>query len=329
MSNLLALIRGKRKEMAEKRASRGVDIAKMQNGVQYLRIFPDFDDAEGVFFHPFGMHYAKTKEDGKEKVVASICRSVAFGEPCELCNTLMEAKAVHKGNKVMEEVIQDSRSSFRYLVNGALTATPDIKTADKGQLIELPQTVFEDILKLIDEDMTDVIGNPLSATDGYCYMINRTGAGRETRYSVSPSRREGKAAIPEELKTGVLNLESFVKSQDDVNKYALTGKIIAATTGIAFSASSTLSLPATGTTGVGELPGFSSSKPADDVPFDTGAADAAKSAAAQASAVEFTGAADATASATAVTPAAPVAAPSNDSLAEQDLADMMKALEGV
>ncbi|KMJ45135.1 hypothetical protein AB204_10585 [Xenorhabdus khoisanae] len=325
MSTLLELIKGKRKELASKRASRGVDIAKLQSGVQYLRIFPNVENPNAVFYQPFGMHFVKTKEAGKEKTVASVCKTATYGESCELCEAIMEAKAVHKGNSSMEDLISEIRSSQRYIINGALTATPDINLAEKTQLVELPQTVFEDVLKSIEEDMSDEIGEPLDIEKGYCFKIERTGAGRDTQYTVSPVRKDGKAAVPTKLLSSIHNLENFANGLNDANKLAIAGKAIGTLTGVSVAISSTMALPATGTTGTA-LPGFSSLAAGTGSTTGT-TGNAAKEAAQEAVAAEFTGVASV--STVTETPTAHVAPASSEALGGDELADMMAQLEGL
>ncbi|MDE9454548.1 regulator [Xenorhabdus bovienii] len=328
MSTLLDLIRAKRQDMATKRASRGVDIVKLQNGIQYLRVFPNPEDPNGVFYQQFGMHFVKAKEDGKDKTVATVCKTATYGESCEICEAVMEAKAIYKGNKNMEEAINEIRSSQRYLVNGTVTPTPDMTSITAAQLIELAQTVFEDLMKSIEEDMADEIGLPLDAKEGYCFKVERTGAGRDTKYTVSPVRKDGKAAIPANLLSTMHNLENFANGQVDANKLAIASKAVSSVTGVSVSVSSTLALPATGTTGTA-LPGFSAL--VGDVPFDGGTKSESliKEEAASASAAEFTDASSATASAAASTPNAPEALASSVPVADDELEKMMAQLTGL
>ncbi|MEX6147030.1 regulator [Providencia hangzhouensis] len=314
MSNLLALIKGKRQEIAAKRLSRNLNTSKPPLGISYLRVFPNPVNPDDVFYQAFGMHFVKTVEAGKEKKVAVLCKSATHDEACELCEGIMEAKAIHKGNKAMDEVISEMRASRRFLMNGTITPTPDITTAEKTELVELPQTVFEDVLKLIEEDMTDEIGEPLSAENGYCFKINRTGSGRDTEYSVSPSRKDGKMAIPAKLMAETHNLLEFANSQFDINKASQVAKAIGAVTGVSIGISSTLSLPATGTDGTAAaLPGFSSTTTTTTV---------AAEAAAEAASVEY----KAPETATLPDPEPPVATPTGEAVNQDDLDDMMKEL---
>ncbi|PHM52349.1 regulator [Xenorhabdus hominickii] len=315
MSTLLDLIRAKRQDMVTKRAGRGVDTVKLPIGIRYLRVFPNPEDPNGVFYQQFGMHFVKTKEDGKDKTVATVCKTATYGESCEICEAVMEAKAIYKGNKDMEEMINEIRSSQRYLVNGTVTPTPDMTSISAAQLIELPQTVFEDLMKSIEEDMADEIGLPLDVKVGYCFKVERTGAGRETKYSVSPVRKDGKAAIPANLFSTMHNLENFANGQVDANKLAIASKAVSSLTGVSVAVSSTLALP-TGTA----LPGFSA--PADG--GSTKSDSLIKEEAAAASAAEFTGSDSAKASSAASTPIT-----TDVPVADDELEKMMAQLTGL
>lgn len=159
---LLDLLNKTREDIAAKRGN-NVDLTRLKDGVNYIRIFPNKDDPNGKFFQTFGMHYVKYQnEDGKEATNAYICEQHTHGRACQLCEMVMEGRARHKGNKAMEERIGQMRATPRYLVNGILSAREDFADAEKCQLIELPSTVFDDICKAITEDIADDIGNPLS-----------------------------------------------------------------------------------------------------------------------------------------------------------------------
>lgn len=258
MGNLLDLLRKQREEMAQKRARNGLNTAKLGDGEQYVRIFPNKEDPEATFFQPFGMHYVKSVgEDGKTVTNAYFCEANTHGGSCELCEMAMEGKARFKGNTAMENRINDMRSSQRYLVNGIISKTPDFAGAEKTEIIELPSTVFEDMIKLVEEDMSDDIGNPLDKEKGYGFLVKRTGSGRDTEYTVSPRRKE-RGPIAEKYLAGMHDLVAFVNQVDETKRLA-TMKSMSRLLGVPLSASATMALPATGTAGAaGVLPGFGS-----------------------------------------------------------------------
>ncbi|MCJ8601081.1 regulator [Klebsiella pneumoniae] len=255
MGTLLDLLRKQREEMAQKRARNGLNTAKLGDGEQYVRIFPNKEDPEATFFQPFGMHYVKSVgEDGKAVTNAYFCESNTHGGPCVLCEMAMEGKARHKGNTAMETRINDMRSSQRYLVNGIISKHADFSDASKTEIIELPSTVFEDMIKLVEEDMSDDIGNPLDKEKGYGFLVKRTGSGRDTEYTVSPRRKE-RGPIAEKFLAGMHDLVAFVDQVDETKRLA-TIKSMSRLLGVPMAASSSMTLPATGTAGA--LPGFGS-----------------------------------------------------------------------
>lgn len=258
--SLIDLLRKQREEMAQKRARNGLNTAKLIDGEQYVRIFPNKDNPDGLFFQPFGMHYVKSVgDDGKTVTNAYFCEANTHAGSCELCEMAMEGKARHKGNTAMENRINDMRSSQRYLVNGVISKSADFSSCEKTEIIELPSTVFEAMIKLVEEDMSDEIGNPLDLEKGYGFLVKRNGSGRDTEYTVSPRRKE-RGPVAEKFRNGMHDLASFVNQVDETKRLA-TIKSMSRLLGIPMSASaaSAAALPMTGTTGsTASLPGFGS-----------------------------------------------------------------------
>ncbi len=58
--SLLDLLNKTRGDIASKRGN-NVDLTRLKDGNNFLRIFPNKDDPNGVFFQTFGMHYVKTR----------------------------------------------------------------------------------------------------------------------------------------------------------------------------------------------------------------------------------------------------------------------------
>ncbi|MIC16493.1 hypothetical protein D9K09_20270 [Escherichia coli] len=140
--SLLDLLNKTRGDIASKRGN-NIDLTRLKDGNNYLRIFPNKDDPNGVFFQTFGMHYVKHQnEEGKDVTTAYICEQHTHGHACQLCEMVMEGRARFKGNKAMEERINSMRATPRYLVNGVLSAREDFADAEKCQLIELPSIVI-------------------------------------------------------------------------------------------------------------------------------------------------------------------------------------------
>lgn len=258
--SLLDLLNKTRGDIASKRGN-NIDLTRMKDGNNYLRIFPNKDDPNGVFFQTFGMHYVKHQnEEGKEVTTAYICEQHTHGHACQLCEMVMEGRARFKGNKAMEERIGQMRATPRYLVNGVLSAREDFADVEKCQLIELPATVFDDICKVMSEDIADDIGNPLSKEEGYAFLVKRTGSGRDTKYDVSPKRKVYKGDIPEKLWSTQHDLIAYA-NQADETRLLSTARTMGRLIGIAAPAATMSSLAvsssvSSATASTTSLPGF-------------------------------------------------------------------------
>lgn len=253
--SLLDLLNKTRGDIASKRGN-NVDLTRLKDGNNYLRIFPNKEDQNGVFFQTFGMHYVKHQnEEGKEVTTAYICEQHTHNRACQLCEMVMEGRARYKGNKAMEERIGQMRATPRYLVNGVLSAREDFGDAEKCQLIELPSTVFDDICKVMSEDIADDIGNPLSKEEGYAFLIKRTGSGRDTKYDVSPKRKVYKGDIPEKLWSTQHDLIAYA-NQADETRLLSTVRTMGRLIGIAAPAAATAAISSPAAASAATLPGF-------------------------------------------------------------------------
>ena len=254
---LLDLLNKTREDIASKRG-KTTDLTRLKDGNNYLRVFPNKDDPNGVFYQAFGMHYVKYQnEEGKEATIAYICEQHTHGRACQLCEMVMEGRARHKGNRAMEERIGQMRAPLRYLVNGILSAREDFADAEKCQLIELPSTVFDDICKAITEDIADDIGNPLSKEEGYAFLIKRTGSGRDTKYDVSPKRKVYKGDIEDKFWNTQHDLIAYA-NQADETRLLSTVRTMGRLIGIAAptASASAPAISSTAKTSAAALPGF-------------------------------------------------------------------------
>ena len=237
MSALMKLLKKSQDVAKSARNNRGSDLQKMQTGENYVRIILNKDDPENApFSHKYGIHYAKTKgEDGKDVYSAHLCFQHTHDKPCEMCEMVMEAKAKYKGNKAMEKVIDDMRASPRMAVVGMYSQKEDFSDTEKTSLIDMPISVFDDLMDAIMQDMNDEIGEPLDREKGYAYQILRTGSGMDTDYKVKPMRKN-KMAVPSKFWDNQPSLENFA-NQSDPTKLMATSKMIARATGVALPAS--------------------------------------------------------------------------------------------
>ncbi|EOD9050040.1 regulator [Klebsiella quasipneumoniae] len=252
-----ALLRRSKKALEEARPTRGQDLEKLKAGENYLRIFPNKADPEnGDFFHPYGLHYAKqTGPDGKIQYSAVLCQHHTHNKHCAICDMVEEAKIYHRGNEAMKDMINDVRAGLRYVVMGMLSNNENFSGCEGPKLIDLPQTVLDDIIALMEQDYEDEVGEPLSRERGFAYLIKRTGTGRDTKYEITPKRKL-KSPITQAQLDAQPNYLDFV-NQNDSAKIPLTTRMVSATLGIAPPAGLADSAGALPGMSVGALPGMS------------------------------------------------------------------------
>lgn len=236
MSNqsILDLLKQKRDEIASRKSRDST--AKLKDGDNYLRILPNITNPSADFSHAFGMHYVKTTTaDGQEANTAYICTQNTFGTECPICTLVIEGRARWKNNKSKDDEISQMRSAQRYLVNGILTTTDVWDEKTKVEVVELPQTVFDEICGRMMEEISEDSGNPLDLKEGYSFLIQRTGVGRNVKYSVSVKRKTTKRELTSTYISQATDLEQYVNQQDESRLLTVT-KIVSRITGIPLSA---------------------------------------------------------------------------------------------
>lgn len=237
MSALMNLLKKSQDVAKSARNTRGNDLQKLKAGENYIRIILNKDDPDNIpFSHKYGIHYGKAKgEDGKDVYSAHLCAQHTHDKPCEMCEMVMEAKAKYKGNTAMENRINEMRASPRMAVVGMWSQKEDFADTEKTSLIDVPMSVFDDLMDAIMQDMNDDVGEPLNREKGYAYQILRTGTGLDTEYKVKPMRKN-KTAVPAKFWDNQPSIEQFV-NQNDPTKLMATAKMISRATGIALPAS--------------------------------------------------------------------------------------------
>lgn len=250
--SILNLLKQKREEIASRKSRDST--AKLKDGDNYLRILPNISNPEADFSQAFGMHYVKTTTaDGQEANTAYICTQNTFGTECPICTLVIEGRARWKNNKPKDDEISQMRSAQRYLVNGILTTADVWDEKTKVEVVELPQTVFDEICGRMMEEISEDSGNPLDLKEGYSFLIQRTGVGRNVKYSVSVKRKTSKRELTPTYISQATDLEQYVNQQDESRLLTVT-KIVSRITGIPLGAATMPSLaPMTGTPSLDSL----------------------------------------------------------------------------
>lgn len=212
MSSLLEAIKNKRQAIAAKSGrERPTKLASSKN---LVRILPRWNgDETGTFWQDFGQHFIKDKA-GKIQAVY-ICTANTFGKVCEVCGGLAEYSAATQDEDDVK-LIQEARSSSRALVNAIYLNGTHANAKTDPVLLELPQSVLNDILGIMETYMEDHELNIVSLKDGYDLVITKTGTGRDTKYTVTPSpkSREVPASVMEKAR----DLEAYAQQEYDEGK---------------------------------------------------------------------------------------------------------------
>ena len=166
-----------KKQQLQAQSGRREKTFKPQPGKSRLRILPPWrggDDTE--FFHDFGQHFIKDKSDKLQAVY--MCTEKTSGKPCVVCNAIAQGITESDDDEVIN-ALNDSKSKGRVLLNALHLDGDDPETP---VILDLTPTTFEKVLEVMDEygDITDI-------ENGCDIVINRTGKGLNTEYSVMPS----------------------------------------------------------------------------------------------------------------------------------------------
>lgn len=105
---------------------------------------------------------------------------------------------------------------FCYLVNGIFLVCEDFVDVEKCQLIELFFIVFDDICKVIIEDIVDDIGNLLSKEEGYVFLIKCIGFGCDIKYDVLFKCKVYKGDIEDKFWNIQYDLIVYVNQVDEI-----------------------------------------------------------------------------------------------------------------
>lgn len=221
--NILDLVKQKQGAIAAQKA-KSIRTIKPFNGKHMYRILPGWKvDAEGKrdpkFWQDYGVHYIKPSVDAKASAVY-ICNDRTNGEVCDVCEAIKKAKAMTTDDEIMG-VLSEAYASQRYLVN-VLHLTGEKDKRLEPQIMEFGPTIFNEILELFEE-----YGDVTGLEKGTNINIKRSGAGRDTDYSVMPSPKALK--LPAKILEGLNDLSAVTLQDSDADlSRALTavGQII-------------------------------------------------------------------------------------------------------
>lgn len=247
MSSLAALksrLNNRKAEAAAKKAQY-IKPHRFAAGKNRVRILPGWNAAaRDVFYHDFGMHYVKDKDNKLAAVY--VCTDKTYGKDCPVCSAVYEGIRLAKdsGNVTMEKLLGQARATARVLVNALIREGEE---PNKPVVLELPSGVFD---SMVDQMMTfaDDDVDVLSVTEGHDFIVTKSGAGLDTEYSVALAPKPTAVTFDESL---VVDLAAYC-SQESEQGLLKAVHATTAVTGLPSPKSLSLAAPArTGTHGGG------------------------------------------------------------------------------
>ena len=247
MSSLAALksrLNNRKAEAAAKKAQY-IKPHRFAAGKNRVRILPGWNPAaRDVFYHDFGMHYVKDKDNKLAAVY--VCTDKTYGKECPVCSAVYEGIRLAKdsGNTTMEKLLGQARATARVLVNALIREGEE---PNKPVVLELPAGVFD---AMVDQMMTfaDDDVDVLSVTEGHDFIVTKSGAGLDTEYSVALAPKPTAVTFDE---SQVIDLAAYC-SQESEQGLLKAVHATTAVTGLPAPKSLSLAAPArTGTHGGG------------------------------------------------------------------------------
>lgn len=240
MTALLAKINSA-KEGIEARKTSGINAIRPPAGQSRWRILPGWRKADReTFFHYYGKHWVK---DADGKVLATyLCERDTYGRPCPVCDVVGAAIRSTKDDTVLKD-LKEMTARRGVLVN-ALMISGTGADPNKPVLLDLPPSLFDNILiPLLASRMGDDI-NLLDLKEGRDVIINREGTGLSTRYTLTDAAKA--TAIDPSVLDRVLDIDAWLtseKSRGDVKGVAPLNDQIMARLGIGTTPSIAASSP--------------------------------------------------------------------------------------
>jgi len=213
MYNFDSMMDKVQKKVAEKSTSNNKPQSfKLPMGDTIMRILPPWKDGDDRFYHYFGAHFVKSTERNDQgnfqiKSIA-LCARHALDQSCDICNAIEQAKP-YAQNEDQAAALAESESRLRVLVNGLILNGAGGANGIEPQIVELPATVFEEIIKLMKQQWDYGQVDSLSLTAGVDFIISRSGGGMNTKYSVSVKPGQG-TQVDASVMQNINDLDEFI-----------------------------------------------------------------------------------------------------------------------
>jgi len=176
---------------------------KPPEGRSRWRILPGWNPENPAFYHDFGQHFIKDHTDTLKAVY--VCVDKTYGKPCEVCAALTAAlKATTDDDQI--KILEKSKAGHRILLNALQVDGP---TPNDPVILELSPNTFAEYLNIVSEWGVEV----LDLKGGMDIIIERTGKGLQTKYSVQPASKS-QDVDPGVMKR-IVNLDEYVAQESE------------------------------------------------------------------------------------------------------------------
>jgi len=204
MSKIMDLVKSK-KQALQASSGRREKTLKPQPGKNRFRILPGWraDKEDPMFFADFGQHFIKDLDENLKAVY--ICADKTFGKVCPICDAIDHGMRTAGDDDVIE-ALKEGKSKSRILFN-ALHLDGDDPSAPI--ILDLTPTTGEKVFDIMDEHGDDF----LSLTDGVDIIINRTGKGLNTEYSVLTAAKS--KPVDKAVMANLNDLDAYVMQEYD------------------------------------------------------------------------------------------------------------------
>jgi hypothetical protein len=202
MSNIMDLVKNK-KQALQAQSGRREKTFKCQPGKSRVRILPGWrGEGDEMFFADFGQHFIKDMKGDLKSVY--VCTDKAYGKACPICDAIEHGIKESTDDDVIE-ALKEGKSKGRVLFNVLHLDGDDPLTP---VILDLTPTTAEKVFDLMEE-----YGNITDLDEGVDLVINRTGKGLNTEYSVLPSPKS--KAVDKAVLKNLHNLDDYVKQEYD------------------------------------------------------------------------------------------------------------------
>lgn len=216
---LLAAIKGAKAKHAGPKGK----IVGLKEGKNRVRILPN-PDPELPFWHDLGVHWIKPEKNAKPMAVVG-CHDHTYDKPCPICVAIDKAAKLTTDDDELE-VIKEMTARKQVLVNALMR---NGENPNDPVVLGLTSTTFSNLCSII-EEYAEEFGDVLDLKNGLDFVIERTGKGLDTKYSIMPAPKS--EAVGKDVMSRIVDLKEFV-SQEYFRNDTKALNAIAEITGVA------------------------------------------------------------------------------------------------